>query len=136
MNWFNVLPELLDEEVVVSTEIKSGWWNVWETYYDTISVHNCDQCTSPIHYSVGDFLDDFLDDLLLQDLHYLLIWCIVFSSLVYLVIFGIYYIIFRCKKVQNPFKYAFEKSRLWLITILAVLIIAVIVLIFVRFSEF
>jgi hypothetical protein len=129
VDWFNILPELLEEDIETidakAQEIGFKWWREWYQYSGIVGDSvGCDQC---IHvYNIDDFL---------EDLPYLSIQWILFSSLMYLLILGIYYIIFKCKKFQNPLKYAFKKSRLWWIMVLILPVIVVIVFVIAGFFE-
>jgi hypothetical protein len=104
-DWFNILSELEDEQV---DKIQTSWQNVYD--YDAIKPMECSECVKEV------------------SIFFVLFWWIVISSLIYLIILMIYYVVFKVKRIQNPLKYAFKRSRLWWIMLLIFPVIVVVVL--------
>ena len=108
-NQFFILPELEDEQV---DKIQTGWEIVYD--YHVMGPVGCSTCIKEFSTFSAFF------------------WWIIISSLIYFVILMIYYIVFKVKKIQNPLKCAFKRSRLWWIMILILPLIVVVVLIYVK----
>lgn len=93
-------------------------WKVWERYNESKENEELIFFEHTHLLTVEDVLQDIFP-------HFLIWWC-VFSSLIYFVIFLIYYIFYKLKRTQTPLKFAFKKSILWWVVLLLLPLLVVV----------
>lgn len=110
VDWFSVLPELSDEGFYT--------WNTWIQFY-RVSKYPLD---SDVQYSSTQCVwsaQCIVSHSSSYELFHFLLWACFIITLLYLLIWLIYYIFYKCKKDKNPLKHVVKRLRLeWLITML------------------